>query len=159
VPSWSLTSVPRRLLGAGRAAIEAAESLPALERAAASRLRSLDRAVHELMAVLPAIAGDLARVRAIVEPQFERVAAIESLIAGLPVLAGELEAVRSILGPQQERVADIEAMVARMETLLGDVQGALERLEARTAKAAELLPDPDAPGPIARAREALTGGT
>jgi chromosome segregation ATPase len=180
--------LPGVMIEAAQATGEMAQRLSGLQRAVVDRLRSVDQGLHEVIAVLPSIAGNLERVRATVEPQHERVAAIEQGLAILPALAADLQAtratiepqharvaaiedaiaglaavsadlgaVRATIEPQHERVATIEAAVARVEALLGEVRGALVRLEGGVEEAAERLPDPDAPGPIARAREAITG--
>jgi hypothetical protein len=67
--------------------------------------------------------------------------------------------VRATIEPQHERVATIEATATRLEGLLADVRASLARLEGGAQEAIERLPDPDAPGPIARVREALAGSS
>ncbi len=51
----------------------------------------------------------------------------------------------------------IEAIAARLGLRVGELQRTLARVQGDVEDATEHLPDPDAPGPIARAREALTG--
>ena len=74
----------------------------------------------------------------------------------LEALPAEFARVRDILEPQQLRVSAIEDAVLRLELQLGTLSDTLERLRGEVVDATEHLPDPDAPGPLARAREALT---
>src|SRR5438045_1836235 len=69
--------VPDAILGAANTAVEAARNLRTLQRIVTVRLASLDQGLREIVAVLPTVADDLTRVRATIEPQHERVAAIE----------------------------------------------------------------------------------
>jgi hypothetical protein len=140
--------VPQQLVDAMQATTETARRLPGLQRVVTERLGSLDRRVRDVLALLPAIAADLERVRATVEPQHERVAAIESGLAILPTIAADLE-----------RIVGIEQAVARLDLHLSELQGTLALLKGDVEGATERLPDPDAPGPLARARDTLTGGT
>jgi DNA repair ATPase RecN len=98
------------------------------------RLSSLDRGLQDILAMLPAAVADLTSVRSIVERQDARVQVAV------------------------ERVAAIEQIAARLETQTSDVQQRVARVQALLETAVERLPDPDAPGPLARARDALTGG-
>jgi hypothetical protein len=98
------------------------------------RLSALDRGLQDILALLPAAVADLASVRTIVERQDAR--------AQVAV----------------ERVAAIEQIADRLETQMSDVQQRVARVQGILETALERLPDPDAPGPLARARDALTGG-
>jgi hypothetical protein len=98
------------------------------------RLSALDRGLQDILALFPAAVADLASVRTIVERQDARVQVAV------------------------ERVAAIEQIAARLETQTSDVQQRVARVQALLETAVERLPDPDAPGPLARARDALTGG-
>jgi hypothetical protein len=98
------------------------------------RLSALDCGLQDILALLPAAVADLASVRTIVERQDARVQVAV------------------------ERVAAIEQIAARLETQTSDVQQRVARVQALLETAVERLPDPDAPGPLARARDALTGG-
>ena len=116
--------------------------------------RSVDRTVRETLAALRDVASDLERVRSTVEPQHERVAAIES---GLPVLAADVERIRATIEPQHLRVEVIQLAVARLEDRLAELQQALQTVEGTVEEATDRLPDPDAPGRLARARDTITG--
>ena len=122
--------------------------------AATDSARSVDRSVREALAALRGVASDVERVRATVEPQHARVAAIES---GLPVVAAEVERIRATVEPQHLRVEEIQHTVARLEERLAELQQALQTVEGTVEEATDRLPDPDAPGPLARARDTLTG--
>jgi hypothetical protein len=98
------------------------------------RLSALDCGLQDILALLPAAVADLASVRTIVERQDARVQVAV------------------------ERVAAIEQIAARLETQTSDVQQRVARVQALLETAVERLPDPDAPGPLAHARDALTGG-
>ena len=56
-----------------------------------------------------------------------------------------------------QRVEAIQHAVGRLEERMIALQRALQTLEGNVEEATELLPDPDAPGPLARARDTLTG--
>lgn len=122
----NLTRLPQQLVDALQATTDTARQLPGLQRVVTERLGSMDRAVHDLLGLLSALAADLERVRATVEPQQERVAAIEQTVERLDLR--------------------LSALQGTLTVLKGDVEGATER-----------LPDPNAPGPFARARDSLAG--
>jgi hypothetical protein len=67
----SIASLPRHLVDGMQAAVETTHQLPSLQRVVTARA---------------AVASDLERVRATVEPQHQRVAAIEAAIVVLPHL-------------------------------------------------------------------------
>jgi hypothetical protein len=152
----NVTRVPRQLGDALGAINEMARRLPGLQRVITERVGSLDRGVRDVLALLRAIAADLERVRATVEPQHERVAAIERGLAILPGLAADLEGLRAIVEPQHERVVGIEEVVARLDLHLSELQGTLALLKGDVEGATERLPDPDDRGPLARVRETVT---
>src|SRR4051812_22983698 len=87
----SIASLPRHLVDGMQAAVETTHQLPSLRRVVTARLGSLDQGLRDLLALLPAVASDLERVRATVEPQHQRVAAIEAAIVVLPGIAADLE--------------------------------------------------------------------
>lgn len=111
-----------------------AQTVAQLPGTIGDRLSSLDRGLQDILALLPAAVADLASVRAIVERQDARVQVAV------------------------ERVAAIEQVADRLETQMSDVQQRVARLQALLETGLERLPDPEAPGPLARARDALTGG-
>jgi hypothetical protein len=151
--------VHHQLIDALWATLETARCLPDLQRVVTERLGSLDSGVRDVLALLRASAAALERVRATVEPQHERVAAIERGLAILPGLAADLERVRAIVEPQHGRVVGIEQAVAHLDLHLSELQETLTLVKHDVEDATARLPDPDAPGPIRRARETITGRT
>jgi hypothetical protein len=126
---------------------------------------------REIVALLPTVADDLTRVRVTVEPQYERVAAIQAGVVGLLPLLADVEAMRATIEPRHERAASIQraldilprlgadlTAIGQLSERLASLHHTLSLLKSDFTDATEHLPDPDAPGPIARAREALTAG-
>jgi|1186.fasta_scaffold521097_1 hypothetical protein len=109
-----------------QAAVDTTHRLPSIQRVVTARLGSLDQGLRDLLALLPAVASDLERVRATVEPQHQRVAAIEQTLTDL-----------------NRRLRELDSTLKLLKT---DVEDATEH-----------LPDPNAPGPFARARDTLVG--
>src|SRR3954470_8363757 len=152
-----IASLPRHLVDGMQAAVETTHQLPSIQRVVTARLSSLDQGLRDLLALLPAVASDLERVRATVEPQHQRVAAIEAAIVVLPAIAADLERVRANVEPQHQRVAAIERTVTDLNRRLRELDATLKFLETDVEDATEHLPDPPTPGPFARARETLVG--
>src|SRR5688572_4346749 len=67
-PLGNVIRLPQPLVHATQASMETAQRLSGLQRAVTDRLGSLDRGVRDVLAILPAVAADLERVRATVEP-------------------------------------------------------------------------------------------
>jgi chromosome segregation ATPase len=155
----TLARLPELIATAAEATSVLVQRLAALEPAITSRLIDLDRGVRDIANALPALADDLIRVRSTVEPQYERVTAIEANLAILPELASSLEQLRTTAAPQVERITPIEESLTRLEAQINILQRTLSQLKGDVEDATEHLPDPDAPGPLARARDALTGGS
>ena len=122
----SLAGLPQQVADGVKASLEITRRLAELQRILAARLGAIDQGVQGLLGVLPSIGTELQRVRETVEPQHERVAAIE-------------------------------AAIVRVELGIGELASNLALLRQDVSDATELLPDPDAPGPLARAREAIAG--
>ena len=150
----NLARLPQLAVDASGAVVDVTQRVAALQLIVGDRLAALDRAVGEVLVVLPAVADDLRRVRATVVLVEERLAAV---LASVARLAGDVERLRTVAEPQLERVSAVEEIAARLELRVGELQRTLSRVQGDVEDATEHLPDPDAPGPIARAREALTG--
>lgn len=150
----NLARLPQLAVDASVAVVDVAQRVAALQLIVGDRLAALDRAVGEVLVVLPAVADDLRCVRATVVPVEERLAAV---LASVARLAGDVERLRTVAEPQLERVSAVEEIAARLELRVGELQHTLARVQGDVEDATEHLPDPDAPGPIARARDALTG--
>jgi hypothetical protein len=155
--SRRVARLPVLLLDAAEATSDTARQLPALQRVVTDRLGSLDRSVRHVLALLPTVAADIARLRETVEPQHERVIAIEHDVTSLPTIAADLERLRQTVEPQHEQVSAIEETIARVDARLAHLQSVLAALKGDVEDAAEHLPEPNAPGPLARARDTLVG--
>lgn len=152
-----IARLPMLLVDAVQSTSDTARQLPVLQRAVIDGLGSLDRSLRHVLALLPNVAGDIERMRETIEPQHERVIAIERGLATLPAIVDELQRMRHAIEPRLEHVGAIEASVAGLESRLADLQDVLGALRRTVGDAAEHLPDPDAPGPLARARDTLVG--
>ena len=106
--------------------------LAAAAETAIDRLGALEGSVRDIASLLPGIARDVSS------------------------LGAELTGLRAGAEPQLQRVAVIEETAARLEARVVEVQATLSRLEGAVRGAVDRLPDPDAPGPLARAKDALT---
>ena len=51
----------------------------------------------------------------------------------------------------------VEGLADSMDARLTDTNAAMVRVEESVATIVDMTPDPDAPGPIAKAKEAITG--
>jgi hypothetical protein len=121
-----VTRLPQLLVGAAQATVDSALRVSGLQQALIDPLGSLERGLSDILALLPALASDLERVRATIEPQ-------------------------------HDRVAGIEQTITRLEARINDLHGTLRLLKVDVHDVTEHLPDPDTPGPLARARDALAG--
>ena len=145
----------RPLFEVARVTSGLARGLAQLPRAIGNRLEALDRGVQEILSVLPGAAEDLHGMRGLLEAQYEHVSAAVSTLSGL---AEDFERLRAAVEPQMRRVTALDQTAGRIEEHLLDLQQKISKLERAAEAAIERLPDPDAPGPLARARDALTGG-
>jgi methyl-accepting chemotaxis protein len=82
---------------------------------------------------------------------------VRQVLALLPTITADIEAVRETVEPQLQQVSAIEQTIARLDGRLADLQSTLAALKGDVEEAADHLPDPDAPGPLARARDILGG--
>ena len=71
----NLARLPQLAVDASGAVVDVAQRVAALQLIVGDRLAALDRAIGEVLVVLPAVADDLRRVRATVVPVEERLAA------------------------------------------------------------------------------------
>jgi hypothetical protein len=95
-------------------------------------------------------------------PSFERelLAELGQLGADVQEIEDGLAVLRELARDVQEMKAQVTAIEAGGHVLLREVtamRDLVSELRAEVGDAVEHLPDPDAPGPIARARDALTG--
>jgi archaellum component FlaC len=84
---------------------------------------------------------------------------IRDVISELPAITDDLRRVRASVEPQQAQVADIDETLARLEAQVAEMHMTLAQVKASVDDVVEHLPGSDSPGPLARAREALAGGS
>ncbi len=125
--------LPTRALEDLEALIEAVRRLPNLGEVVAGRLRSLDDRAGE-------IAEDVGATRA----QLERI-------------SGQVDMLAQAMGAIDARVVTLEAGVPRLEDEVARTRRLVEGLKGHLQEVSEHLPDRQRSGPIARAREAITG--
>ena len=85
-------------------------------------------------------------------PAFE-----DALMAQLEELGADVRGFRATLERLEDRVASIQAEVPELAGDLGAAKNLVADLSKQVGGAIELLPDPDSPGLIARAHEAIVG--
>lgn len=73
-------------------------------------------------------------------------------------LAATREQVESLHADVTGRLAALDAAIPRLEHEVATTREAVDGLKAELKDVTEHLPDPDGPGPVARARQAITGG-
>jgi methyl-accepting chemotaxis protein len=128
----------------------------------------LDRITAPIVLPQRLLEGVDAMVEALAElPSFERAVLerLDSMDSRLETMATNMEAVRDsaadLAGSGHELVGAMARIEARVEDPIAvdlhSVREQLDKLTARIDGLAERLPDPSAPGPIAKAREAITG--
>lgn len=153
--------LPRTTLDALETLADAARRLPALRRAVTGGLERMEQRLDALLDGIGALGTDLRGMRRDVKAfgsditaLRERVSAIEPRTArivkttdGIPKSLQDLEDIERDI---EQRTQTLDARLSRLEKALVDVVD-LGR------QATKRLPDPDAPGPLARARDALTG--
>ena len=112
------------------------------------------RAVRDLEAV-----GDAARGM----PEFERalIERLDDIGAGLlgvrAELRGSIERVSEDIARLDEKVAALQLDVPELRRELAAIEQHVAGLKEQVSFAVEHLPDPNSPGPLARARDAITG--
>jgi chromosome segregation ATPase len=94
-------------------------------------------------------------------------AVIAQALQTLPEIRAELEPaladvrrLREIVAAQQEQVTHIEGMVQRIERRSEVLERSVVDLQAKADEAMRVLPNPDDEerGPLAKARDVITGG-
>ena len=143
------------MFGTVRTLMRLPQQLGEALQAATDTARSVDRTVRETLAALRDVASDLERVRSTVEPQ-HRAGGGDRERPPRARRGGRADPLPTI-EPQHLRVEEIQHAVARLEDRLAELQQALQTVEGTVEEATDRLPDPDAPGPFARARDTITG--
>lgn len=84
---------------------------------------------------------------------------VETILAVLPAVADDATRLRqAVEGRLQDLLEESNQTTARLDERVARLEGEIARLGGEVKDVAEHLPDPDGSGPIARARNALTGG-
>ena len=109
--------------------------------------------IDEAAASLPDLLDAVHRV-----PTIE--ALLVSLMAALEPALADVKRVTEIVDAQQQQVTHIEAMVQLIERRSQTLERSVVDLRAKADEAMRALPDPDDEqrGPLAKARDAITGG-
>lgn len=139
---------------------------PALRLSAVSVLERITDSIdlaQRLQAALEAAVETLAGLPAFERAVLERLDATNAL---LKAAGADIEAVRASSADLGESAQALVGALARVEVAVGDsvaldlrsVRGQLEGLIERVDGLSERLPDRDAQGPLAKAREVITGG-
>jgi hypothetical protein len=151
-----------------RAPLEAARDLAGIAQAVQT-LPDISAAVKPVPGALNAIrtlpgVDDAAASLPDLVDAVRRVPTIEgllvSLIAALEPALADVKRVTEIVDAQQTQVTHIEAMVERIEQRTQVLERSVVDLQAKADEAMRALPDPDDEerGPLAKARDAITGG-
>jgi hypothetical protein len=104
-------------------------------------------------------------------PMFERVVetllfptriadSVGRLVAEIEPVVDDVRDIRLSVDGVPERLASVDARVrpvSALETEITEIRGLLERLTLQVERLADRMPDPYSPGPLERAREAITG--
>jgi uncharacterized coiled-coil protein SlyX len=137
--------LPRRLAASVGNSIDAAAELPVFQQKVLAHLGSMDQAMSEHLSSMD---GGINGLRQLIEPMRRDIADLAARAVELERATGELE----------RRIGSLEGSVGHdLSGQLAETNGAMKRVEALVARIAERVPDPDAPGPIAKAKEAITG--
>lgn len=123
--------LPARLLGAVEMAVDALADV-SLIRSEVVRIRQQSESLDELLPALNALKHDL---------------------------GGRLDSLREIVNGLEGIESDLDTTVAGLVNQLGALHQTVLTLQDDVQRFTDRLPDPDAPGPLERAREALTGGS
>jgi hypothetical protein len=132
--------LPQRALESLDALGEAARRLVHLEDAVLGHLESLDQAGRDIAADLAATVAD-----------------VRSLHSHVTLLEGGVTRIADVVADLDARVASVDSAIPRLEREVTATRQTLASLKTDVEDVSEHLPDPDSPGPIARAREAITG--
>jgi hypothetical protein len=104
-------------------------------------------------------------------PMFERVVetllfptriadSLGRLVAEIEPVADDIKDIRLSVDAVPHGLASVDAQmrpVSALETEITEIRGLLERLTLQVERLTDRMPDPDSPGPLERAREAITG--
>jgi hypothetical protein len=160
-PISDLQALARAPVDAARDLAVIAQALQTLPELSAA-LEPLPEAINAIRNV-PGIEDAAASLPDLVDA-VDRVPTIEalllSLIAALEPALADVKRVTEIIDAQHEQVTHIEAMVQSIERRSQVLERSVVDLQANADEAMRALPDPDdeARGPLAKARDVITGG-
>jgi len=117
-------------------------------------LEAVEMAVDAL-ADVSLIRSEVVRIRQQSESLDELLPALNALKQDL---GGRLDSLREIVNGLEGIESDLDTTVAGLVTQLGALHQTVLTLQDDVQRFTDRLPDPDAPGPLERARDALTGG-
>lgn len=143
----SLPAAARRGLDDLAALARVARRAPELERTVLARLDAMERR-------LAATQADIARLPPAAEPLDARLAAVE---AGIAPVAPEIRGVRVAAESQLGAVRSVEGLLEGVEHRLERLAVALDRLNGGLDELRARVPGDAGRGPLARARDAVTG--
>lgn len=130
----SPTDLPRRLAASIGNSIDAAGDLPAFQRQLLDHMRSMDHGIQTLVEAIEPMRSDIAELKAGAARLERTTVAMQDSTGGLA---------RSIGPDASGKLDELIAQMGRMEDHVANIDGH--------------IPGPDAPGTIAKAKEALIG--
>lgn len=107
--------------------------------------------VDEAAREIRPIHSELAQVREQTKPLAE-------VPPGIDRLDKRIEALQGVVGKLESEESHLNKAVMHLAGELSKIHESLTALEDDVERITDRLPDPDEPGPIAKARDALTGG-
>ena len=81
----------------------------------------------------------------------------DAVLGHLESLDEQVRSIGEVVVRLDDRVAALDSAMPRLEHQVATTRETVDGLKAELKDLTEHLPDPDAAGPIARAREAITG--
>jgi DNA repair ATPase RecN len=160
-PISDLQALARTPLAAARDLAQIAQALQTLPEISAA-ITPLPEAINDIRHI-PGIDEATASLPDLVDA-VHRVPTIEallvSLIAALEPALTDVKRVAEIVDAQHQQVTHIEAMVQLIERRSQTLERSVADLQAKADEAMRALPDPDDEerGPLAKARDVITGG-
>lgn len=109
----------------------------------------------DALADVSLIRSEVVRIRQQSESLDELLPALNALKQDL---GGRLDSLHEIVNGLEGIESDLDTTVAGLVNQLGALHQTVLTLQDDVQRFTDRLPDPDAPGPLERARDALTGG-
>ncbi len=133
-----MTDLPRRLAASIGNTIDAAGELPVFQQQVLEHLGSMDQVMSEHLASMD-----------------EQTAALVDLIRPMGEDIARLNA--RVVAIERRIDALAQSLTTEVGGQLTEANATMMRVERSVKTISDRVPDPDAPGPIAKAREAITG--